>query len=117
MSSNKGFTLVELIATVTIMLLITVIAIPVSMNFIEKGKQKQYDILEDQIISAADKYYINHKDTTCIEIEKLLNDIDDKFINENEVKNPKDNSTIKSVDVITENNRIKFSIKNNECIQ
>ena len=49
--NNKGFTLVELLAAVTIMLMITMIAIPTSMKLIERGKQKQYDILESQIIS------------------------------------------------------------------
>ena len=57
MPNNKGFTLVELIATVTIMLLITIIAIPTSMNFINRGKTTQYNQIKSEIEQAADKYY------------------------------------------------------------
>ena len=89
MPNNKGFTLVELIATVTIMLLITTIAIPTSMHFINKGKQNQYDQVRLEIEQAADKYYKQHKDsisfsgtTASISLTNLTNLIDDQFKNE-----------------------------------
>lgn len=83
MPNKKGFTLVELIATVSIMLLITVIVTPNIMKQMEKGKERQYEQLKNQIISAAQNYYIKHKDTTSISLTNLKNEIDDEFIDEN----------------------------------
>lgn len=97
--NNKGFTLIEAIAAVTIMLLITLIAIPTSKHYIDRGKNQQCQILKDQIISAGSKYYINHKNDTSISIEELknanlLNEIDDKFIDSNKIINPKTNTEL-----------------------
>ena len=115
--NKKGFTLIELIATITIMVMITIIAIPTSIKFIEKGKQNQYDILEDQIISAANKYYINHKDDKCITIDELkntnlLNEVDDKFINNlGNIINPKTNKTLnEQVKVTINGNKVTYKL-------
>jgi len=114
MNNNRGFTLVEVLAAVTIMLMITVIAIPTSMKFIEKGKNQQYDILEDQILSAASKYYIKHKDTKCIELNNLINDIDDKYIEGSNVIDPRSNEILTSkVKVTVDENKVKYELVQN----
>ncbi len=93
--NSKGFTLVEVLSAVTIMVLITIIAVPTSIRFIEKGKNQQYQILEDQIIGAASKYYIKHKDEgKCISLDKLINDIDDKFLDGTTIIDPRDNTAL-----------------------
>lgn len=75
--TNKGFTLVELLAVVVILLAITVVAIPSISSAIERNKEKrnktQYDIIE----SYAEIYYENHlnkytsKENFCININDL----------------------------------------------
>lgn len=42
MKNNKGFTLVEVLATVTIMAILMLIAVPSIVNLIEKNKEKSY---------------------------------------------------------------------------
>jgi len=95
MKNNKGFTLVEVLATVTIMVIITLIAVPTSIRFIERGKNQQYEILEDQIISAASKYYVKHKDEgKCIELDVLINDIDEKYVEGTSIIDPRNNDVL-----------------------
>lgn len=109
--NKKGFTLVELLVTITIMLLITIIAVPTTMRFVKNGKQKQYDILHSQIVSAASKYHIKHKDETCIEFEKLINEIDDKYIKEGKVIDPRNNSNLKGmIEVVIEGDKVTYKL-------
>jgi len=108
---NKGFTLAEVLASVTIMLMITIIAVPTSMKFIEKGKNQQYEMLEDQILSEASKYYIKHKDNKCIELSHLINGIDDKFLDGNKIIDPRNNKELKGiVEVRINENKVKYNL-------
>lgn len=97
MLNKKGFTLVELLATVAIMLLITAIAIPLSMNYINKGKETEYQLVADEIIQATDKYYKEHKDEIEIPGKISLNAIavyvDEQYKNnDGEIIDPRDKS-------------------------
>lgn len=111
MENNKGFTLIEIIATITLMLLITIIAVPTSIKFIERGKNQQYDLLESQIISAASKYYIKHKSEKCISLDKLIKDIDDKFIDGTKIIDPRNNAElIDVVEVTIDGNKVTYDL-------
>jgi len=94
MPSKKGFTLVEIIATITIMLLITIIVTPNIITYIDRGKDRQYEQLESQIISAAKDYYIKNKDSVAsnsnqIPLNNLTNKIDEEFIKSGEIIDPR----------------------------
>lgn len=112
--NNRGFTLVEVLSAVTIMVLIAIIAVPASMRFIEKGKNEQYNILESQIISGANKYYIKHKNVKCISLDKLVNEIDDKFIKEDKIIDPRNNAELKGiVEVKIEDKKTNYKLVSN----
>lgn len=114
MNNNKGLTLIELILTVTIMLIITIIAVPTSIQFIKRSKTQQYSTLESQILSAASKYYIKHKDTKCIELNNLVNDIDEKYLDGSNIIDPRDNSILTDKVKVTINGKtIKYELVNN----
>ena len=73
--NNKGFTLVELLAVVVILLAISVIAISSISAAIERNKEKQNDAKIKVIESYAEVYYEEHKNslglTNCISVSKL----------------------------------------------
>lgn len=73
--NKKGFTLVELLAVVVILLAISVIAVSSISAAIERNKAKQNDAKIDVIISYAKLYYDEHKNqygsTICINIDDL----------------------------------------------
>lgn len=55
--NNKGFTLIELLMTIILLAIIMAIATPIALNTLEKGQQKSYDILIDNILTASKLYY------------------------------------------------------------
>ncbi len=59
---KKGFTLIELMAVIAIISLITIISIPVIKNIVSSQKQKEYNVLVDNIKSAAKIYISNNPD-------------------------------------------------------
>lgn len=95
--NNKGFTLIELIATITIMLLIVGIAIPTSINFINRGKNNEFELIKDKILVAASEFYkenkINFNGTdNILSIEDLLDyiDLDKKYFKDNRIIDPRE---------------------------
>lgn len=72
--NKKGFTLVELLAVVVILLAISVVAISSISAAIERNKAKQNDAKKEVIISYAKLYYDSHRNTEndgCIELYNL----------------------------------------------
>ena len=72
--NKKGFTLVELLAVVVILLAISVIAVSSISAAIERNKDKQNQAKIDIIGSYADLYYNEHKNTEtnkCIPLETI----------------------------------------------
>ncbi len=116
MPNNKGFTLVELLATVTIMVLIISIAIPTTMKYISRGKEAQYNQIKSEIEQAADKYYRQHKDNVgvAISLDKLLNAnlIDDQYERKNnKLVDPRNKGKCLSgtVNITKNSNRVEFT--------
>lgn len=68
---NKGFSLVELIVTLAIMSLILLITIPIIINSLDKGRNKTYEILKENMIPSAESYLIecrtNPSSPICID--------------------------------------------------
>lgn len=50
--NNKGFTIIEVFAAITILSLLIIITVPSVNRLIDKNNQKNYEILEDGIINA-----------------------------------------------------------------
>lgn len=72
--NKKGFTLIELLAVVVILLAISTIAISSISAAIERNKEKQNDAKIKVIISYAELYYQEHKNSEtdgCIELGQL----------------------------------------------
>ena len=73
--NNKGFTLIELLAVVVILLAISVMAISSISAAIERNKAKQDDAKKRLIVSYAELYYNQHKNSLdssgCINVSEL----------------------------------------------
>lgn len=59
--NNKGFTLVELLAVIVILVTILLIAIPSITSSLERSKTKQLEAKKALIVSAAEIYVSDHK--------------------------------------------------------
>jgi len=55
--NSKGFTLVELIATIAIITLLTIIVAPSVISSLNSGKNKSYEILVANIVTASQELY------------------------------------------------------------
>lgn len=73
--NKKGFTLIELLAVVVILLAISVIAVTSISAAIERNKKKQDDTKKEMIVSYAELYYQEHKNSLglsgCIKVSTL----------------------------------------------
>ena len=72
--NKKGFTLVELLAVVVILLAISVVAVSSISAAIERNKAKQNDAKKEVILSYAKLYYDSHKNSEtdgCIDLNLL----------------------------------------------
>ena len=55
--NNKGFTLIELLAAIAIIVLLTIVVAPTVINTLNTGKDKSYDILVNNIVTASKELY------------------------------------------------------------
>ncbi len=93
MKKNKrGFTLVELLAVIVILMAISAIAIPSITASIERSKNKQFEAKKAVIIEAARLYYSEHK----VSLTKFTATPPgncyirvDKLLSEKELENPR----------------------------
>ena len=75
-NKNKGFTLVELLAVVVILLAISIMAISSISAAIERNKAKQNEAKKEVIVSYAKLYYEQHKNSLAGKNRILLNQLD-----------------------------------------
>ena len=61
--NNKGFTLVELLAVIVILVVISSIAIPTISSSLDRSKGKQTDAKKKLLISAAELYVTDHRNS------------------------------------------------------
>lgn len=70
---NKGFTLVELIVTIGIIIILGLLIVPKTLSIINESREKGYKEIENRLIDAAGKYIVEEyidNDTTSIIITK-----------------------------------------------
>jgi len=117
--NNKGFTLIELIATIVVLALVMGIASYSITEIIKKSKDKNYDQLINEINAAVESYYLECKyvDDSCSYQFTLGSLVTKGFLKGNETNssnefilvNPRDNVNISSC-------RIKFSYSNGKVV-
>ncbi len=126
MKNKKGFTLVELLVTIALMLSILAIAIVSFIGISNKKKQESYNLVKEQIITAAEQYFDSNEylfeglvdgSYGIISVGKLVNE---DYLNK--VTNPVTGKLVNycsQVEVKKENGRYVSSFKeyeeNDEC--
>lgn len=103
---NKGFTLIELMATIAIIALLAVFLTPVVKNLIDDSNQKAYDSVVDTIEDAAKSYaYLNSASidssiTTNGYAEVTIETLKESDLLDNKLINPLTKSEISNTDVV-----------------
>lgn len=101
--NKKGFTLVELIATIVVLALVVSISAYAITNIINSAKEKNYKLLIKNIIDASETYYqeCKYSDITCNDTVTLQYLVDYGYLkgngtgdNKMVIVNPKDNINI-----------------------
>lgn len=117
--NKKGFTMVELLAIMVILVIISAVAVPSVINITKKTENN--DQLYDTIYMAAETYVYNNYDdfsslnsiggTAQVSVIDLINN---NYL-KNSIKNPEDNKKFTSDDYIlvtrNENMTLSFEIK------
>ena len=80
--NKKGFTLVELVVTIAILVTVTLVAVPSIANMTNRNKQKQKDRIEQLILDAKDTYFSFNESESTVTVSKLINE---KLIDENSI--------------------------------
>ena len=83
--NNKGFTLVEILAVVIILGILTAFMYPNVSKLIEKNKDDNYKQIEKSIITATKIYLSDYRYKISIDEEKNITKIDGQTINENKI--------------------------------
>ncbi len=72
--NNKGFSMVELLAVMAILSILSGIAIGAATRYQEKAKQQGYDTLVESAKLAAENYLMDHPSTKSVNFDTLVNE-------------------------------------------
>lgn len=118
--NKKGFTLVELIATIVVLALVVSISAYAITNIINSAKEKNYDLLIKNIKDASETYYqeCKYSDITCNDTVTLQELVNYGYLkgngtkdNKMEIINPKDNKNIGACSIAVKNENGKLTIE------
>ena len=121
--NKKGFTLVELIATIVVLALVVSISAYAITNIINSAKEKNYELLIKNIKDASETYYqeckySNNSGITCDDTVKLQDLVNYGYLkgngtkdNKMEIINPKDNKNIGACSIAVKNENGKLTIE------
>lgn len=113
---KKGFTLIELLGVMVILSLIVALSFPTIINFIKSSSDENDELVEDVIVSAAEKYLKENKDNYpsedgrryCISVMSL---VDEGYLSDDIIFSNKDVVNDKSVDIVY-NNGYMYKVRN-----
>lgn len=115
---NKGFTLPEMLAVVSILLIIATIITPKVLKETKNSEEKAYQIQIDELVKIS-KIYMNNninllpEDQYVITLEELKNA---KLITSEKVINPKTNEELTGCILVKyENNKYSYTYTENDC--
>lgn len=74
MNNNKGFTMVELLAVVAIMGILTGLAMMAYSRYINYSLNKAYKMFDEAVVSAAEEYVMDHPTASEVTISQLISD-------------------------------------------
>lgn len=111
---NKGFTLAELIAVISVLGIICILVVPKINNIIKKQYQEVYENQLKILIDSAKKYVANnandldYESSFLLTVDELYNE---GYLNKNDVINPMTNEKITScVAIRWQNNQYEYEI-------
>lgn len=78
--NRKGFTLIELLITLGILALLLVIAVPSVISNLNRGKEKSYDIMKENMKSAAQSYITECRYASSSVCDSSVNWNGDSFV-------------------------------------
>lgn len=118
--NNKGFTLVELLAVLVLLIAIIRIAFPIVSSSLERQKQKQNKARYQLIESAAELYVTDNKNVIYKKLEStntsscaiLISDLIE-YLSEVEMKDAEDKDLSKYYVIFTKPNNYEYSTTNN----
>ena len=133
--NKKGFTLVELIATIVVLALVVSISAYAITNIINSAKEKNYELLKKNIKDASETYYqeCKYSDITCNDTVTLQYLVDYGYLKGNgtedkkmenvnpkmKIVNPKNNKDIGECSIAVKYENGKLTIEsmsdNNSC--
>lgn len=126
--NNKGFTLIEILAVVVILGVLSTIMIPSVTSIIKKNRVENQENFKNSLISAAkayitdNKYKIEFSTSNCSSGYKCINKIDNTAIADNKItlkilvdngylnENLKEPSTKKEIDLTSSYVTVKYNI-------
>lgn len=110
---NKGFTLVEILITITILGFLSLLVVSTTNNIIKKSEEKAYNTQLEIIKKAAQEYAtevaedlpVEKYQTYIINISELL---DNKYLEKKQIINPKTGENIKGCITVKINSKNKY---------
>lgn len=70
--NNKGFSLIELLAAVTILGILMLVAVVGYSKYIDKAKKDSIDVFNKSAISAAEEYFMDNPYEDSVTIDNLI---------------------------------------------
>ena len=113
---NKGFTLVELLAVVIVLVMIIGIGIFSVNKILSSSKENLSDTQKRNLEKAAETYNVSegiNEDTECINVSELLSK---EYIEGDSIIDPESNEELTgSVKIEYKNNKYVYTYQNYEC--
>lgn len=114
MKNKKGFTLIELVAVVTLLAAITLVSVPSIVNTLKKNEEKEYKEFET-VLKRATELYVERNRSLYPELNNIGGTVDveaETLINEGylkqSLKNPNNNTPVTNykVNIKVDNDQI-----------